>query len=69
MKNLLMKKWKLFAVLAAALGMIIAYSANVLADVSDPGSQADPLVTQSYVDNYVKLQVVTLTPGDKITFN
>jgi hypothetical protein len=32
----------------------------------EPGSDADPLVTQSYVDPYVKLQVVSLSPGDRL---
>ncbi len=34
--------------------------------MTGPGTQMDPLVTRSYVDHYVALQVVTVPPGQKL---
>lgn len=49
------------AVALLALGFMIGQ--KVGAQAVEPGSEADPLVSQSYVDQFVKLEVVTLPKG------
>ncbi|MDD2553208.1 MAG: hypothetical protein PHP51_01365 [Desulfotomaculaceae bacterium] len=49
-------------VLLTAASLFIVYTAFAGAD-SDPGSSGDPLVTQSYVDQYVQWEVVELEMG------
>lgn len=49
-------------VLLAAACLFLVYSAFAGAE-SDPGGSGDPLVTQSYVDQYVQWKVVELGAG------
>jgi hypothetical protein len=54
-------KTALLALLIIA-GMFLAYTAFAGTE-SDPGGSGDPLVTQSYVDQYVQWKVVELGTG------
>jgi hypothetical protein len=58
-------KIALLALLIIA-GMFLAYTAFAGAE-SDPGGSGDPLVTQSYVDQYVQWKVVELATGQVLT--
>lgn len=49
-------------VLLAAASLFVVYTAFAGAD-SDPGTSGDPLVTQSYVDRYVRWEVAELETG------
>lgn len=49
-------------VLLIAAGLFIVYTAFAGAE-SDPGGSGDPLVTQSYVDQYVQWKVAELGTG------
>ncbi|MFX4262629.1 hypothetical protein ACOBQJ_10535 [Pelotomaculum propionicicum] len=49
-------------VLLIAAGLFMVYTAFAGA-ASDPGGSGDPLVTQSYVDQYVQWKVVELDTG------
>lgn len=49
-------------VLLIAAGLFTVYTAFAGAE-SDPGGSGDPLVTQSYVDQYVQWKVVELETG------
>lgn len=49
-------------VLLVAAGLFMAYTAFAGTE-SDPGGSGDPLVTQSYVDQYVQWNVVELETG------
>lgn len=56
--------WGLFA--GAIVGMALvgfALGRAVTAGSGEPGSEADPLVSKSYVDQFVQLQVVELAAG------
>jgi hypothetical protein len=53
-------------VLALAGAMIASWQGGLLASSSEPGSEQDPLVSRSYVDQYVQIQVVTLAPGRRL---
>jgi hypothetical protein len=58
-------KIALLALLIIA-GMFLAYTAFAGTE-SDPGGSGDPLVTQSYVDQYVQWKVVELKTGQVLT--
>ena len=51
-----------FLALLVIAGMFLAYTAFAGTE-SDPGGSGDPLVTQSYVDQYVQWKVVDLGTG------
>lgn len=53
-------------VLLAAACLFLVYSAFAGTE-SDPGGSGDPLVTQSYVDQYVQWKVVELEVGQGLT--
>ena len=58
-------KTALLALLIIA-GMFLSYTAFAGTE-SDPGGSGDPLVTQSYVDQYVQWKVVELGTGQVLT--
>ena len=55
----------LTAVLIGGAGFVAGRSA--VAATTDPGSDADPLVSKSYVDQYTQMQVVSLKSGQTMT--
>ena len=55
----------ILALLLAAGGFFAGRAAG--AATTDPGSDADPLVSKSYVDQYTQLQVVQLKAGQTLT--
>lgn len=48
-------------VLTLVLGITVS-----VASTSDPGSQTDPIVTKSYVDDKTSYTPISLTPGQKL---
>lgn len=57
------RRWKIGLVVFA---LVIAGAMVVQASSADPGSEQDPLITQSYFERYNKLQVVEMKPGQKM---
>lgn len=59
--------------IAAALLILAVFAAGVfyggsaVAATTDPGSDADPVVTKSYVDQFVGLTVVQIKAGQTLT--
>jgi len=53
---------------ALVLAVVLSFAAGryVRAAAGAPGSEADPLVTQSYVDQYTQWRVVSLEAGQKL---
>lgn len=51
-------------ILVCALGL--ALWSGVFAGGAEPGSEADPLVARSYVDQFVKFQVVVVPAGQRL---
>ena len=45
-----MRRISRLSILLIALAAVLVFSINVKADVAEPGSEADPVVTKSYVD-------------------
>ncbi|MDA8096467.1 MAG: hypothetical protein C4575_08405 [Desulforudis sp.] len=70
-----MKRIALLSAVALLLGVGLIFSVYASADRSEPGTSADPLVTRSFVEEYVQRQlgqapsgggtwqIVTLSPG------
>ncbi|MDQ7788817.1 MAG: hypothetical protein RDU41_02055 [Clostridia bacterium] len=70
-----MKRIILLSTVALLLGIGLFFSVYASADRSEPGTSADPLVTKSFVEEYVQKQlsqapsgggawqIVTLSPG------
>lgn len=54
-----------FAALAIIVFSVLGYAALAGAD-NEPGGSSDPLVTQSYVDQYMQWQVIELTTGQTL---
>ncbi len=62
-------RWVLgFALAALLAGLMAPFAARLAAAAATgaPGSENDPLVTKSYVDQYAQWQLVTLRAGQKI---
>lgn len=59
-------KISVIALFAAAALSLLGYAAFAGAD-GEPGGSGDPLVTQSYVDQYVQWKVADLKPGQVLT--
>lgn len=59
-------KRRILLVILAALLLGLLIRGVVLAQGSLPGSEDDPLVGKSYVDKYIKLEVVNLGPGQSL---
>lgn len=65
------RRWQAWAAalaLAALAGVVGAWlgARGARAAGADPGSSADPLVSKSYVDQYVLFQVVNLARGQRL---
>ena len=61
-------RYLLIGALALALVLSASWIGNGLAaaDAQLPGSQQDPLVTRSYVEEKLKLNVVEMAPGKRL---
>lgn len=58
-------RWQALGLGLLALGLVGAgfWAGGARAAGADPGSSADPLVSRSYVDQYVQFRVVNVTRG------
>lgn len=57
--------WLMVGALAlVAVGFLVSQAA--VASAPEPGSPEDPLVSKSYVDQFVALQVVTVARGERL---
>ena len=59
----MLSKGRVMSIVLAVLLMGLLLRGAVLAQGSTPGSEDDPLVGKSYVDKYIKLEVVEMGPG------
>ncbi len=58
--------WPLLVVLLLVVAATWPSVRGAWASVSDPGSEQDPLVTKSYVDEQTLFRVVTMYPGQRL---
>ena len=62
-----MTKRPVLAIAAGVTIAVVAFSMGLArADTADPGSNADPLVSKSYVDQYTQWRVVNVTKGQQL---
>ncbi len=60
------KRWVLVAGISLVVAGFIAGQIGLAAGAPSPGSYEDPLVSQSYIDKYVRQEVVTLSKGQQL---
>jgi hypothetical protein len=64
-----MRKGQKFLLLLGAAAIFVVFAVGVKADIGEPGSQTDPIVSKSYVDKmFLELkQYVESKKGDSVT--
>ncbi len=56
----------LLVLVLVGTGFVIGQNVQAALGVPEPGSADDPLVSRSYVDQYVRQEIVVLQPGQEL---